>query len=276
MPKHSREQIIQTLQNLSVRLGTKKLSTKDVAQAIPLSVVNGYFGSTGKALEAAGLESTPPGENLRGRQSRISDEDLFRALLEVERKLGKEPGFNDCLAHGEYSRKPYKRFGKWPEVMAFYRKWKASNSIVGKGAPPVTSVLAVAEEAKEIPVLIPSQKIKSKAPAQYYGELINFRGLRHAPINEQMVVFLFGMVNQELGFVVDLVQQGFPDCKGMFREKGRLAEVRIEFEYKASSFKEAGHDPDQCDFIVCWENDWPNCPIDVIELKTEILKLPAK
>ena len=46
-----------------------------------------------------------------------------------------------------------------------------------------------------------------------YGASLNFRGLQHAPINEQGVVFLFGMVCHELGFVVESVRTGSPDCE---------------------------------------------------------------
>ena len=34
------------------------------------------------------------------------------------------------------------------------------------------------------------------------GEKINFRGLVHAPVNELGVVYLFGMISEELGFEV--------------------------------------------------------------------------
>ncbi|MBN2380334.1 hypothetical protein JXM67_11095 [candidate division WOR-3 bacterium] len=121
--------------------------------------------------------------------------------------------------------------------------------------------------------------VTRKTPEQLYGEPIDFRGLRHAPINEQGVVYLFGMVSRELGFSIEALQQGFPDCEGKYLyddKKNLWAKARIEFEYKASAFKEHGHDSSQCDFVVCWINDWPDCPVDVIELKSEILKLPHK
>jgi len=120
---------------------------------------------------------------------------------------------------------------------------------------------------------------RKKTPEQLYGEPIDFRGLRHAPINEQGVVFLFAMVSRELGFNVESVQQGFPDCEGKYlfdSKKNLWAKARIEFECQASNFEQHGHDPNQCDFIVCWANDWPGCPIKVIELKNEILKLPSR
>jgi hypothetical protein len=119
----------------------------------------------------------------------------------------------------------------------------------------------------------------SHEPTQLYGEPIDFRGLRHAPINEQGVVYLFGMVSRELGFYIEAIQQGFPDCEGKYlydRKKDLWAKARIEFEFRASSFKEHGHDPNGCNFVVCWINDWPDCPMTVIELRKEILTLPAK
>lgn len=132
-----------------------------------------------------------------------------------------------------------------------------------------------ASEAPRIPVDIR----KRKPPEQFYGEPIEFRGLRHAPINEQGVVFLFGMVSRELGFNIESVQQGFPDCEGKYLydpKKTLWAKARIEFEFKSSNFKDHSHDSTQCDFIVCWIHDWPECPIDVIELKKEIAKLPSR
>lgn len=55
-------------------------------------------------------------------------------------------------------------------------------------------------------------------------------------------------------------------------EKG-WEDIWIEFEFKSSQFKFHGHDPKECDMIVCWEHDWKECPIEVIELKSIIKKL---
>jgi len=27
------------------------------------------------------------------------------------------------------------------------------------------------------------------------------------------------------------------------------------------------HDPKECDLILCWENNWADCPVEVIALK---------
>jgi len=108
------------------------------------------------------------------------------------------------------------------------------------------------------------------------GELINFRGMVWAPVNEQGVVFLFGKIAHELGMYVEVVRPGYPDCIAKrYIGKGRWEEVRVEFEFKSSGFSAHGHDPTECDVLVCWEHDWPECPkrIEVIELRDEIKKL---
>jgi hypothetical protein len=106
------------------------------------------------------------------------------------------------------------------------------------------------------------------------GEPLSFRGLQHTPINEQGVVFLFGMVCKDLGYLVEAVQVGFPDCEGKRRvDSHRWERVRIEFEFKSSNFLKHGHDANLCDLIVCWEHDWLNCPLEVLELRKEIQKL---
>ena len=112
-----------------------------------------------------------------------------------------------------------------------------------------------------------------------YGDFINFRGLQHAPVNEQGVVFLFGMICNELGYIVEIVRQGFPDCEAKRKIKnkpGKWQKVRIEFEFQSRSFKLHGHDPNICDVIVCWEHNWQDCPIEVIELKSIIKQINSE
>jgi hypothetical protein len=269
--KHNRESIIETLRNLAKRLGKDTLKKRDVASAVSTSTVAQYFGNVGNALEAAGLKRVEGFEHLKGRAPELSDADLFRSILDVENQLSREPGFNEYISAGRYSAKPFKRFGKWADTIARYRKWKAED-----GAQSNRENLAAPD--KSIQRMAPLFQTNNM-PAQLYGEPIDFRGLRHAPINEQGVVYLFGMVSRELGFYIEAIQQGFPDCEGKYLHhtaKNLWAKARIEFEFKASSFREHGHDANQCDFIICWVNDWSDCPIKVIELRSEILRLSAK
>ena len=106
------------------------------------------------------------------------------------------------------------------------------------------------------------------------GKPINFRGLVYSPINEQGVVYLFGLVAEDLNIRVESVQQGYPDCTGIrYLGTGKWERVRIEFEYRCSNFD---HEPEGCDIIVCWEDDLSESEkkklkgVEIIELKTMI------
>ena len=109
-----------------------------------------------------------------------------------------------------------------------------------------------------------------------FGEIIDFRGLRHAPINQNGVIFLFGMVSNELGFMVEAIHAAFPECEAK-RHVGenRYQRVRIKFEYKSSNYMSHGYDPSGADMIVCWVHDWHDCPLEVLELQIAIDKLES-
>lgn len=105
------------------------------------------------------------------------------------------------------------------------------------------------------------------------GDLINFRGLVYSPLNENGVIFLFGKVAEDMNMYVEEIKPGFPDCIARrFVGKG-WERVAVEFEYKSSNFRSHGHDPKFCDLIICWEHDWPDCPLEVIELRDRIKQL---
>jgi hypothetical protein len=124
------------------------------------------------------------------------------------------------------------------------------------------------------PLISPASLMKGDGPE--YGPPIDFRGLRHAPINEQGVVFLFGMVSYDLDFIVEAVHASYPDCEAkrcIDRRKGRWQRVRIEFEFRSRTLKDHGHDPSGCDLIVCWEHNWAECSLEVVELRKVIEQL---
>ena len=100
-----------------------------------------------------------------------------------------------------------------------------------------------------------------------------------APRSEQEVVALFGLLLPHLKrrFLINEVRVQFPDCEAW--EINGSAErklVRIEFELRASNFAAHKHDESGCDLIVCWEDDWPNCKIERLSLKSEIAALDLR
>jgi hypothetical protein len=151
------------------------------------------------------------------------------------------------------------------------------------------------------PSEIPNLKSDLSASLHLLGSPLGFRGLLHAPTNELGVIHLFGLLAPELNIAVEHIGAAFPDCRALRPEpcatpqpSGGAAgpcfpgatsgsryspwsalkwrRITIEFELKSSNFKAHGHDPTLCDLIVCWLHDWPDCPIEVIELKSIMAK----
>ncbi|HEV2120632.1 MAG TPA: hypothetical protein VGS11_11105 [Candidatus Bathyarchaeia archaeon] len=109
------------------------------------------------------------------------------------------------------------------------------------------------------------------------GPKIDYPGLTYAPINEQGVVLLFGMMSDDLGFSIEAIRQGFPDALVVdYRANpNRGVKKSIEFEFTSSHFARQKHPVKGAQIIVCWEHDWKNVPkeIEVLELKSLIQKL---
>lgn len=94
-------------------------------------------------------------------------------------------------------------------------------------------------------------------------------GLAYEPVNEMGVMALFCMLSRQLGFVIESMQAGFPDCEAKMEvAPGRWQHFRIEFEYESRNFRNHRHDPEKCDLIVCWRHNWKDCPanLQVLEL----------
>ena len=113
------------------------------------------------------------------------------------------------------------------------------------------------------------RKLRIVGPRSQIPDLV------YEPVNEQGVIFLFAKYHKELGIeYIEGIQQGFPDAFGRRKiGKTEYEPVDIEFEFKSLDFKNHQHDPSQCDIIVCWLHNWPECPLEVIELKTALAEL---
>ena len=102
------------------------------------------------------------------------------------------------------------------------------------------------------------------------GDPINVQGLTYGPLNENGVIFLFSKLHSRLSppIVIEAIQPWFPDAKGRRKTERGWEDLWIEFKYRSSGAKIYRNLAEQCDVIVCWEHDWKECPIEVIELKT--------
>jgi hypothetical protein len=169
------------------------------------------------------------------------------------------------------------RFGSWLHVPTGLKQYADEQGLAAEWADVRTLVEEYARRQKGSWRMAAAQPVPSLMMGQpVYGEFTGWSPLVCAPTNELGVVFLFGAMALHLGFLVLRVQAEFPDCEAlrMVAER-RLQKVRIEFEQESRNFMRHMHDPAGCDLIVCWEHNWPECPLPVLELKKELSKLLA-
>ncbi len=274
-PVSDKKHIIDSIASIARKLGRAPSHSEFIARSgISAHFVLRCFQCWNDAVRAAGLQ--PFTLNVR-----VED----RALLEdwgkqVQRNRG-IPTHHAYRRKGRYDPSTLeRRFGRWSKVPEAFRKF-------AKSKPEWADVLALLPVPK--PKTTP-ERMRDSAPSALpgkvqhaplgdrpaYGNPTNFHALRHEPVNEQGVVLLFGMLAKELGFLVEAVQKGFPDCEAK-RQIGpeRWQRVNIEFEFESRNFRDHRHPCNGCDVIVCWRHNWPECPkrIEVLELSSVIKSL---
>lgn len=228
----------------------------------PITIIR-KFGTWETALNLVGLQ---PGKNYH---KEIPNNDIIINFLDVTTKLTAIPSLNQIAIHGKFSKGFYER------KLGSYSKYKSivSKQVLDSGA----------SQDKKLNELFELEANKNRFTAQksvirphYEGETLNFRHFAYNPTYENEVVSIFSSVAGELGFEIITIRSEFPDCKarrirGKFRN--RMENCLIEFEFKSSDFVKHNHPINGCDLIICWEHDWQDCPIEVINLKNEIKKL---
>jgi hypothetical protein len=273
--------------------------------------VSQFFPTWNAALRAAGLQ--PYTLNLR-LEDRELLEDWGCAVRKnhkiptrrVYRHLGKFDNRTFERRFGPWSQLPqvFRNFAhskpEWADVLALLPAPAPKPSPKRVPNPPPNSVPSSASQAAVARTLLPvrfSSSNRNSPPerqspstppsgkARYppldgrptYGQPMDFRGLRHEPVNEQGVVLLFGMVAKELGYTVEAVQSGFPDCEAKRQiAPQRWQRVHLEFEFESRNFRDHGHSATGCDVIVCWRHNWPDHPphLEILELSSLIKSLP--
>jgi hypothetical protein len=224
------------------------------------------FGCLSKALAAAGLEAIGPGHNL-------PEATLLLDWAAVARKLGKIPSVNEYESRGRFTIMPFQsRYRLWTNIPDAFRKFARRAKMEEAWRDVVTmEIVRPARNGKSTQACAPQRfrrgPVMEDRPV--YGRPMLLPEMAHEPVNELGVVFVFGMLVRRLGFVVHRIQPGFPDCEAM-REvaRGVWQRVRIEFEFESRNFLKHRHRKDQCDLIICWRHNWPECPkgLEVLEL----------
>ncbi len=238
-------QILEYLRELAQRLGKGTVTTRDVKAdgRVSPATIHRRFGGFSEALIRAGL---PPVRTYKRNRT-----TMLAELANLMSDLGRPPSKTEVKKNLSYSVRHFEQeFGSLEHAC--------------KQAASIQHSATASNDTGSPRLPLPLTRAKGR---RRYGAAIDFRGLRHAPINELGVVLLFGMLAEQLGFVVESVQEGFPDCDAKLRrEDGTFEGVRIEFEFRSSEFRRHRHDPSACDLIVCWVDDWPDSPVQVIAL----------
>lgn len=276
-----KDRILDEIRRVANLLRKDSISIREFTQnsRVSESTVSNTFGSWNRAIDAAGLKPNLPGVSEAMKRTKISEDELLAEINRLTDELGKPPSAGEMNAFGRFSDDPYRRtWGSFAKARAIAMALRG----IGTAPPQAndqgrSNTTQHSTTAREVFSHSP-RPIQSKERARF-GAPIDFRGVRHAPLNEQGVVYLFGMVSRELGFLIESVRSAYPDCEGkrcVDSKKGHWEQVLIEFEYRSSNFNEPGHSINGCDIFVCWEHDWHDCPLEVLELKSAIRQLPNK
>lgn len=279
----SKEEIIAAIRQCADTLGRcPTLADLKAQQSIGLRPILRCFSTYTEALRQAGLEPQGPGH-------RVSLEELFLDWMQLARRLAKIPSAAEYRTHSRHSVRPLlSRFGAWAAVPGGLLQFaQEQGAEIAAEWQDVIEIIhahahAHAHQSRQNQRNQRNQRHQRNRPGHrqpslllagrpVYGSPIHAGPLAHAPTNELGVVYLFGALADQLGFMVMRIQNEFPDCEAM-RNSGhdRWQRLRLEFEFESRNFLAHRHDPEGCDLVVCWTHNWPECPdnLEVLELSS--------
>jgi hypothetical protein len=275
----TREYIIQTLKQLDAEskktVGRSALSKKGINQyQISKLIPEGLTELKRNLGLKISRQEDPhnPDELLKQMDKIVSNLERMPTWAEIRR----ETGITDKVFINHFGkegkRRVFSHYCTWLEKekpesknIRLVKAWLENQ---GKTTSPLSQIAPKKSAAK-------GMSKWPKISGREYGAKLNFENLIYKPTNEQGVVFLFGMVSKRLGFSIEWIGTEFPDCEAkryIHGPKERQQSVKIEFEYESRTYKR-DHPVEGCDIIVCWKHNWDDCPLEVIELRTEIKKL---
>jgi hypothetical protein len=280
----TKKQILNTIAAVSQDLGRTPSRAEFVSRSgVSFHHVLQWFPSWRDALRTAGLR--PYSLNLK-LDERAMLEDWGKVVRKNREILNNRARLPRYIYRRQGKFNPHtlaNRFGGWCSVPRAFcnfardnRDWADVVALINSHTARGPSSALSSSERSRWPTFSLKSKPSHHTPRKglpTYGNPINFAGLRHEPLNEQGVVLLFGMLANDLGYMIESVQNGFPDCEALRRVgSDRWQRVRIEFEYESRNFREHGHPPTGCDVIVCWRHNWQECPpnIEVLQLRSLI------
>ena len=260
----TREEVMAAIQACTEKLGRVPNRVELAKQAgLSRHDVNRYFGNYMMALKECGLEKTGGG-------MKVGMERLFQDWTRVARMRKKVPTVFEFERESRYSVRPFRRlFGKWSNVAEGMKRYALERGLTNDWQDVMALVdgedKGQADGQKEAGGRAGTRILADRA---VYGRLLRPSPLVCAPVNEAGVIFLFGAMAEQMGFQMLRIQAEYPDGEALrTMAENRMQRVKIEFEYESRNFLRHNHDAALCDLIVCWEDNWPESPLEVIELK---------
>jgi hypothetical protein len=266
----SKQEVMSTIMECAGKLGhTPSQAELMKATAVSQRQIVKQFGTYTRALRACNLER-------QGGGNKLAMDALFSDWATVVRTLKKIPSKAEFAHLAKHSDTPLKtRFGSWGQVPRCLKRYIEDQGRTEE-CKDLLEVIERYERGQDerdwgqSPVY-EQYKPRTIKNRPLYGPLLRPYPLIHGPINEAGVIYLFGTMAERLGFVVTRIQSEFPDCEAMrLVDEDRWQRVLIEFEYESRNFLKHMHDPGGCDLIVCWKHNWPECPLEVLELRKVI------
>jgi hypothetical protein len=272
----TKEEIIAAVKECAAKLGHAPSATEFAKETnVGKTDIRKTFGNYSRLLFASGLER-------QGCGYLVTLESLFLDWAAIARSLGKVPTMTEYELHGKYSVRPLtRRYNGWKAVAAGMREYISEQGLESQWKDVLDIIAAEYRPKKEaartfartMPRMTDPQVLHDRP---IYG-LPMFAPFSFAPTNEQGVLFVFGGVAHELGLCITRVQIGFPDVEAMrIVGPNKCQPVKLELEYESKNFLLHMHPLDGCDGIVCWINNWPECPLEVIELRKVVEALAAR
>lgn len=267
----SKEELIIAIRKLAEELGRTPRRDEIVNRGYSRKIIARHFGTHRQALRACNLQLSPHG-------MRLGMKELFEDWAKIAREIKRIPNYTEYGGRSRYSARPLrKRFESWKKVPTVMKQYIEEQGLTTEWA----DVLEMINERTECQASYQKMSEKRSVPKvlkdrPMYGNILASGPMVCAPTNENGVLVLLGAMAERLGLKILRVQVGFPDVEA-WRLVGpdRLQRLRIEVEYQSRNFLTHGHDPKGCDLIVCWEHNWEDCPVEVVELRKLVEQLTA-
>src|SRR6267154_171673 len=278
----TKEQMMAAIKECAENLGRVPSQTEAMKmKGLTVPMIRRNFGTYNQFLGVCKMEGRKQGQ-------KYGTEQLLLEWARVTRKLKKIPSVVAYEQLSDCSETPFSvRFGSWkrvPQVFKQYaerkgwmKDWQDVLALVDEHTQEEMDTIWMLEKTRKPGSATAPPKSPKEAPLilgrPVYGPVMCEYPLVFGPTNEQGVIYLFGSLAVDMGFIVTRLQVAFPDCEAMRRVVGgKWQPVLIEFEYESRNFLKHHHDVKGCDLIVCWEHNWPECPLEVMELRAVVGK----